>query len=381
MPQSRIDTRRRVLFFGLPLVAFVVLSATLLCPPAPASAQQENTGPGQEGSEPRRAVTPEGFDEVRNEMTEIKGQIDGPAKDTWDKWGAIAPIVSGALTFLSALIVAVLGFYGTQVYSRRQREREEAQRDRELKNLEVQTVEKFFPHLSSTDEHTKEAAIQAIASLGNEGLATNIARIFGGAGANAALSRIASALPDSEAARGAEVALGELFSVLKPSIVRIEHTTGGLATGFFVDNGGSVLTAGHVVSGARSDEWRITMAGGRTVPATVQRIDRDRDLAIIESQPAEPVVPLKLTPAKVALGAQVIALGHSLEAGWRAVVGTVSDLAADIPGFGHDRVAINMSVFPGFSGAPSSTPEESSSAWYKPRHRTRISPSLYPRRS
>jgi S1-C subfamily serine protease len=359
MPQSRIDTRRRVLFFGLPLVAFVVLSATLLCPPAPASAQQENTGPGQEGSEPRQAVTPEGFDEVRNEMTEIKGQIDGPAKDTWDKWGAIAPIVSGALTFLSALIVAVLGFYGTQVYSRRQREREEAQRDRELKNLEVQTVEKFFPHLSSTDEHTKEAAIQAIASLGNEGLATNIACIFGGAGANAALSRIASALPDSEAARGAEVALGELFSVLKPSIVRIEH----------------------VVSGARSDEWRITMAGGRTVPATVQRIDRDRDLAIIESQPAEPVVPLKLTPAKVALGAQVIALGHSLEAGWRAVVGTVSDLAADIPGFGHDRVAINMSVFPGFSGAPSSTPEESSSAWYKPRHRTRISPSLYPRRS
>lgn len=238
MPQSRVDTCRRLLSFGLPLVALIVLSATLVCLPAPASAQQENTGPGQEGSEPRRVVTPEELDEVRNETTEIKGQIDGPAKETWDKWGAVAPVVSGALTFLSALIVAVLGFYGTQVYTRRQREREEAQRDRELKNLEVQTVEKFFPHLSSTDEHTKEAAIQAIASLGNEELATNIARIFGGPGANAALSRIASALPDSEAARGAEVALGELFSVLKPSIVRIEHATRGPT------NGGSPWRAG-----------------------------------------------------------------------------------------------------------------------------------------
>ena len=94
------------------------------------------------------------------------------------------------------------------------------------------------------------------------------------------------------------------------------------------------------------------MAGGKTVPATVQSIDQDRDLAKIGSQPTEPVVPLKLTPAQVALGAQVIALGHSLEAGWRAVVGTVSDLAADIPGFGQNRVATNMKVFPGFSGAP-----------------------------
>ena len=123
------------------------------------------------------------------------------------------------------------------------------------------------------------------------------------------------------------------------------------------------------------------MVGGKTVPATVQSIDQDRDLAKIGSQPTEPVVPLKLTPAQVALGAQVIALGHSLEAGWRAVVGTVSDLAADIPGFGQNRVATNMKVFPGFSGAPSSTPEESSSSWCKPRHRTRISPSSYPRRS
>jgi S1-C subfamily serine protease len=144
-----------------------------------------------------------------------------------------------------------------------------------------------------------------------------------------------------------------LFAVLRPSVVRIEHLEGGIATGFFVDESGLVLTTAHVIIDTEPGDWRIKMASGETASATVHKVDAERDLAILKTQPIEPVVPLSLTPKFVAIWEQVITLGHSREADWRAVVGTVSQIGV-VPASESMRniIVVQMRVFPGFSGAP-----------------------------
>jgi hypothetical protein len=52
---------------------------------------------------------------------------------------------------------------------------------------QIQTVEKFIPHLASGSENIKRGALIAIAALGNEELAVELATAFGGSGATAGL--------------------------------------------------------------------------------------------------------------------------------------------------------------------------------------------------
>ena len=63
-------------------------------------------------------------------------------KDNWDKFASIS-------TFLSGVIIGGIGIYATTTYNTRQMEAQELQKVRELTVQRVQTVEKFFPHLSS----------------------------------------------------------------------------------------------------------------------------------------------------------------------------------------------------------------------------------------
>jgi hypothetical protein len=79
-------------------------------------------------------------------------------------------------------MVALIGFYATNVYTRRQQLSEQHRKDQELVVAQIQTVEKFIPHLSSSDEKIKTAGLIAIAALGNEELAVRLATAFGGSG-------------------------------------------------------------------------------------------------------------------------------------------------------------------------------------------------------
>ena len=93
-------------------------------------------------------------------------------KDRWDRLGAIAPI-------LSAIIIASGGAWFTTIYNQQQ-----------LKLQEIQTIEKFFPHLTG-DEKSKKAAILAISSLTDAKLASNVAAIYASEGTVSALEQIA----------------------------------------------------------------------------------------------------------------------------------------------------------------------------------------------
>lgn len=95
-----------------------------------------------------------------------------PRKDIWDKIAALAPIISGLMIFIT-------GGWFTYTYNQQQ-----------LKLQEIQTIEKFIPHLTG-NEQSKKAAILAISSLTDAELASKIAAIFASRGTVSALQSMA----------------------------------------------------------------------------------------------------------------------------------------------------------------------------------------------
>lgn len=106
-----------------------------------------------------------------------------PSKDLWDKFASIS-------TFLSGVIVALIGIYATSVYNQRQLESQRIQKEREISILRVQTVEKFFGHLASEDHSIRRAALDSISALGDEELAARLAKHFGGESGAAVLASL-----------------------------------------------------------------------------------------------------------------------------------------------------------------------------------------------
>jgi tetratricopeptide (TPR) repeat protein len=102
-----------------------------------------------------------------------------PKKDNWDKIGAVAPIISGVMIFL-------MGGYFTYAFNQQQ-----------LKLQEIQTIERFIPHLMG-NEQSKKAAILAISSLTNAELAAKFANIFASTGTVSALQKMADSGSEKE---------------------------------------------------------------------------------------------------------------------------------------------------------------------------------------
>lgn len=106
-------------------------------------------------------------------------------KDTWDKFSALGP-------FLSGLLVAGIGFYFTWSYNRQQ-----------LRLNEIQTVERFIPRLLGMQEE-KELAIIAISAIGNNELATKLATRYPSQGTAAALQTLTRTAESGEQKRAQE---------------------------------------------------------------------------------------------------------------------------------------------------------------------------------
>ncbi len=117
--------------------------------------------------------SPSAHDDARHHALSTSAQPQPkPVKDIWDKVGAVAPIISGILIF---------GAGGLFTY---------AYNEQQLRLQEVQTIEKFIPHLMGS-EPSKKAAILAISSLTNPELAARFASIFASSGTVSALQSIA----------------------------------------------------------------------------------------------------------------------------------------------------------------------------------------------
>jgi len=105
-------------------------------------------------------------------IEEVRSLRKSSRKDFWDILGAVAPIIAAG-------VIALGGTYFTWTYNQQQ-----------LKLQQIQTIEKFIPHLLG-DEKSKRAAILAISSLGDDKLASRMASIFASPGTASALESMA----------------------------------------------------------------------------------------------------------------------------------------------------------------------------------------------
>lgn len=287
------------------------------------------------------AVTP---DKLESEIAELRKKVDKPPKDAWDKVTALSGLSSG-------ILVALIGFYATNVYSRRQKASEERRRDQEILISQIQTVEKFIPHLASDNEQTKGAALIAIAALGNEELAVKLATAFKGTGATRALTEIASAGGETLAGQNAKRVLVDVLASLQTRVVAFYVSGSRRASGFFVSADGLVVTTAHAVANENPSQFQVKLPSGRMSPMTLVRVDETRDLALLKADTEEQLTPLDLSPAILELGANVVALLIDLEGRFQVSLGTVAGLSA-IDELRFERIAVNLATEPGSSGAP-----------------------------
>jgi len=174
----------------------------------------EKHNPDLQETHPQLRDVPESLQEG---ASTIKAKRDDRPKDTWDKFNALSPFVTG-------LIVAIVGGLFTLSQEHRnsllkQQERNEANRqaaqdaitkEHQARILELQTIAQLMPFLTSKDENTKQVAITAINELANTNLAIQLAKLNKSPGTVNAVRQIAAQSTKEVDRKLAQAALVEL---------------------------------------------------------------------------------------------------------------------------------------------------------------------------
>jgi len=158
--------------------------------------------------------------------------------------------------------------------------------------------------------------------------------------------------------------VAEVYQTLLPSVVRIE-TTGGAnpgrtmadsstGTGVIANANGTILTALHVVDGAK--QIKISYTDGTSTTATVAASDKKQDIAMLTpAKLPETVVPAVLGGG-AAVGDPVVAIGNPLGLTATTTSGVVSGLdralSRDAGGDINGLIQFDAAVNPGSSGGP-----------------------------
>lgn len=150
------------------------------------------------------------------------------------------------------------------------------------------------------------------------------------------------------------------------SVVNITSTLGlrnarAAGTGVVLSSTGLVLTNNHVIAGATAISG-VTVANGRSFPATVVGYDRTHDIAVIQLGNVSGLTRLGVADSsKVKVGDEIVAVGNAGGNGGESVSGSVTGLnrtitAQDPEGGGSQRLAgliqVAADIKPGDSGGP-----------------------------
>lgn len=276
------------------------------------------------------------------------------SKDAWEKLASL----SGAFTFLSSIVIAIIGWYFTSSYNDRQLAlaktqalREQENKDYQNRLTELQTVEKMIPHLAK-DEASKRAALVAISVLANPKLAAKFAELFPGQGSIDALKQIATTNTPSESvpvvsaltslaarersstSKPASDALGVVFQDQdkERSIVQLLYSNESFCNGFIVDgNNGWVATAAYCLSRFNPgdlQEVEIQLWNGTRLKVKEFTIATNYPVAFVHVDTI-PFQSMELSANQLAVGDAITQIGFTYETGvtarptLRAIVGQV----------------------------------------------------------
>jgi S1-C subfamily serine protease len=156
--------------------------------------------------------------------------------------------------------------------------------------------------------------------------------------------------PSATPTPSATLTTADVFKRVGPSVVVIEAGQ-SLGTGVIAAEDGTVLTAYHVVKGAK--DVNLTFADGTRTKAVVASSIPKRDIAVLKpAELPEIVVPATLGGA-VAVGAPVVAIGNPLGLTYSVSTGVVSGLNRRAEAKGpNGLIQFDASVNPGSSGGP-----------------------------
>ena len=159
----------------------------------------------------------------------------------------------------------------------------------------------------------------------------------------------------------------QAYQAVRPSLVLIETTgakvggdaggEGGLGSGVVVSQAGDILTANHVIEGARTID--VTFADGTKSSASVVSSEPEHDIAVIRAdQPPAQIVPAVLgDPSSVQPGVEAYAIGNPFGLVGSVSAGVVSGLdrsfkRPDTSQVLTGLIQIDTAVNPGNSGGP-----------------------------
>lgn len=148
----------------------------------------------------------------------------------------------------------------------------------------------------------------------------------------------------------------QLFDRVRPASVQIEQLgtdgSGGLGSGFFISETGLLLTAYHVVDGARV--IRVRTVSDQTFIASVVGFDNAADVALLKIRTRGTVPFLPLAPQTPTVGENVLAVGNSRGDFLQPRRGRLLALGVQAGNatFPQDTLEMSAPLAPGDSGGP-----------------------------
>ena len=150
----------------------------------------------------------------------------------------------------------------------------------------------------------------------------------------------------------ATAVLRKVYDASVASAVRVRVGNTGIGSGFFMSQGGLILTAAHVALGDSGAKLSVVTQAGQELPVTLVGYDEARDLAVLRASGSS-FPALKLAASTPGVGAGVVAIGNSRGAfdGGRAGAITALNVSLD-PTFPLNMAESSMPLAPGDSGGP-----------------------------
>jgi len=122
-------------------------------------------------------------------------------------------------------------------------------------------------------------------------------------------------------------------------------------SGVFISEDGYILTCAHLFDFIKVLNITVEMYDGNMVAGELIAIDVDRDLALVKVSYSMRYPVAKLAIGKyLAIGQEVVVIGHPLGLMWTFTNGIISGLHRDVAGI--DNIQVTAIINPGNSGGP-----------------------------